>query len=179
MNHSYRITLPVPVGVTWYYELVEEDDAFYVRLRPKINRGGRSGISRLKYMEEESKYISSQQRTADMRKIAKEVIEEIKKDKKVKEDLAKKLQDALKGKTVISVRSSSVFSNPLGVYGQNSKLNIKQVTKEDIAAGESLVRQEQKSTREELAEARLKAEQMAKTDEFAKQLLKGRKDKIE
>lgn len=182
MEHVYRITLPVTVGVTWYYELVEEEDAFYVRLKPKINRGGRSGISRLYYSADESKYISSQQRYADMRKIAKEIIEEIKKDKKIKQELAKKLQDSLKNKSKpFSFGGSGSSGGALGSFGEilYRKTPKMSYTQEDIAAGESLMKQEQKATREENAEARLKAEQMAKTDERAAQLLYGRKDKIE
>lgn len=43
MIRNYEVKVKVPISITWSQELVEDDDNFYMRLTPHLNRSGKKG----------------------------------------------------------------------------------------------------------------------------------------
>lgn len=130
MARYYRLKEKVTISVGWSYELVDNsDEDFYVRLRPVIHRGGKSGANRVARIHEGNydKFITERQyNTMDL--IA-QLTDAVRKDKELKREIATKANAALKGKPMQRV-SNPVFTSPLG---KNNALKLQtKLTKEDL-----------------------------------------------
>lgn len=179
MARVYRTHTEVDLSITWSYTLVDDSkkgkygEDFYLRLTPHINRGGKAGSSRVVRVEEGNyskivpqKQILSEQKT---KKIELELINQILKDTSLKKEIADRTNRALKGNPLSKISSTSVSIEPKNpTTNKKVEKNIEEKDEERLA--------QERQEREERAEAVVKAEQLAKTDPFAEQMLRGRKD---
>lgn len=162
MIRNYELKVKVPISVTWSHELVEDDDNFYMRLTPHLNRSGKKGTPSITRTQGENGASRIVLTTA-----YNELMKKIKADKELKENIKK------------AVSGTKTYESKPVIIQENK--NNKQPSKEDLEAGESLFKESTNAEIEREAEqaARVAAERKAKTDPFAEQLLKGNKVKLE
>lgn len=162
---KFKVNVKVPVQISWRQELVEDKNNFYLRLIPHVITSGVAGAPRLRRITTstgESRYIPLKHYNymqSALETAKKKAVEVAKKD----EDLKKALIAGAKGgKVSIPVSAPSRISST--------------ITREDIEAGR---RMQAEQERREAKAAREEAKKLAEKDEFAKQLLYGRTDKVE
>lgn len=163
MIRNYELKVKVPISITWSQELVEDDDNFYMRLTPHLNRGGKKGSPSLTRTQSDTGISRIVLTTA-----YNQLMKKIKADKELKD----KIKKAVRGQKIYE-------SKPVIIQGK--KPVTEQFSKEELESGESLFKESVNKEIEREAEQATKvaAERKAKTDPFAKQSLKGNKVKLE
>lgn len=158
---KFSVKVKVPIRVTWRQELVEDDSNFYIKLTPRVMTGGGDGTPRLTKVTvgNVTRIITTKRYTFEQRAVLEEAMKKAIDIAKKDPDIKKALIDGAKGKQT-TVKSQTPITS---------------FTQEDIEAGREIKRaqQEQENQRRE------EDKKLAETDEFAKQLLYGRKDKVD
>lgn len=160
MIRNYKLKVKVPISVTWSQELVEDDDNFYMRLTPHINRSGKKGSPSITRTQSESGVSRIVLTTA-----YNELMKKIKADKELKDRIKK------------AVAGHRSFE-PKPVMIQEAKTRKSTYTSLNETFFDDVFEQENKLTQEDrdrMALERLKTENSAEK----KQLLHGEKLKLE
>lgn len=160
MIRNYELKVKVPISITWSQELVEDDDNFYMRLTPHLNRSGKKGSPSLTRTQNESG-VSRIVLTSAYNQLMKK----IKADKELKD----KIKQAVRGQKIYE-------SKPVMIQEEKTRkstyTSLNETFFDDVFGEENKLTQED---RDRMALERLKTENSAEK----KQLLHGEKLKLE
>lgn len=160
MIRNYKLKVKVPISVTWSQELVEDDDNFYMRLTPHINRSGKKGSPSITRTQSESG-VSRIVLTSAYN----ELMKKIKADKELKD----KIKQAVRGQKIYESKPVMIQEEKT-IKSTYTSLN--ETFFDDVFEQENKLTQED---RDRMALERLKTENSAEK----KQLLHGEKLKLE